>query len=352
MSELASEPSNAVALARDGFARRKLLGILSGGVLAQSCYAVARLGVPDLLASGPRTVADLATECGADPQVLHRLLRALASLGLFRRTAPDTYELTSVGDLLRSDVPGSLRQTAVLHGEEVARSFAEIVHTVRTGEPAFDKVHGQPFYDYLAGHPDTADTFVAAMGSERVPAALAGCDLTGVATVVDVGGGNGGLLAEVLAAHPDARGVLLELPDSVRAARAWLAEAGMADRVELVEGSFFDEIPAGGDVYVLARVLHNWTDEHAEVILRQVGSAMGRGARLLVFEKFLPEEPASAGAAAMVDLLMLGMLEGHDRTAAEYVALLDKAGFEVVAVRPAADPSAEGAIEATVRCGR
>ena len=325
-----------------------MLGILSGGVLAQSCYAVAKLGVPDLLASGPRTVRDLAAGCGADPRVLHRLLRALAALGLFRLTAPDTYELTPAGDLLRSDVAGSLRQTAVLHGEEVARSFAEIMHTVRTGEPAFDKVHGQPFYEYLAAHPDTADTFVAAMGSERVPAALDGCDLTGVATLVDVGGGNGGLLAGVLAAHPDTRGVLLELPDAVRAARVLLTEAGVADRVDLVEGSFFDAVPPGGDVYVLARVLHNWTDERAEAILRRVGSAMRPGARLIVLEKFLPEEVGSA-ASAMVDLLMLGMLEGHDRTAAQYVALLERAGFETVAVRPSADPSAEGAIEAVTR---
>jgi hypothetical protein len=335
----------------DGFARRRLLGVLSGGVLAQSCYAVARLGVPDLLAAGPRPVRDLAAACGADPRVLHRLLRALAALGLFRPAGPDCYELTPAGELLRSDVPGSLRQTAIMHGEEVARSFAEIMHTVRTGEPAFDKVHGQPFYDYLAEHPDTADTFVAAMGSERVPTALAGCDLTGVAMVVDVGGGNGGLLAEVLEAHPDARGVLLELPDSVRAARALLHPAGLAGRVELVEGSFFDAVPAGGDVYVLARVLHNWTDEHAEAILRGVGSAMGRGARLLVFEKLLEDEPGSAASsvgAAMVDLLMLGMLEGHDRTAAEYVALLERAGFEVTAVRPAADPAAEGALEAVI----
>jgi len=338
----------------DGFARRKLLGILSGGVLAQSCYAVARLGVPDELAAGPRTVADLAARCGADPQVLRRLLRALASLGLFRRTAPDTYELTSVGELLRSDTPGSLRQTAVMHGEEVARSFAEIMHTVRTGEPAFDKVHGRPFYDYLAGHPDIADTFVAAMGNEPVPAALAGCDLTAAAKLVDVGGGNGALLAEALAANPDLRAVLLELPDSVRAARGRLAEAGVADRVELVEGSFFDAVPPGGDVYVLARVLHNWTDERAEAILRRVGAAMGRGARLLVFEKFLADETGSetgtagTAASAMVDLLMLGMLEGHDRTAAQYTALLDRTGFEVVAVRPAADPPAEGALEAVI----
>jgi hypothetical protein len=331
----------------DSPARRKLLGILSGGVLAQCCYAVAKLGVPDLLASGPRTVPDLAAECGADAAVLHRLLRALAWLGLFRRTAPGTYALTSVSELLCSGAPGSLRQTAVLHGEEVHRSFAEIMHTVHTGQTAFENAYGQPFYDYLAGHPETAATFADAMGSERVPAALAGCDLTGVRTVVDVGGGNGGLLAELLATHQELRGVLLELPDSIRAARGRLAEAGVLDRVSLVEGSFFDAVPDGGDVYVLARVLHNWTDENAGALLRRLGSAMPQGSRLFVFEKFLPEDAGSA--AGMVDLLMLGLLEGCDRTEVEYRELLDKAGFEVVAVRASADPAAESVLEVVPR---
>jgi len=323
----------------DGFARRRLLGVLSGGVLAQCCYAVAKLGVPDELAAGPLPAAELAARTGANPQALRRILRALAAMGLFRRTEPDMYELTSASELLRSDVPGTLRRTAILHGEEVHRSFAEIMHTVHTGQPGFPVVHGMPFYDYLGEHPGIADTFAEAMGSEPVPAVLADCALHG--TVVDVGGGNGALLAELLIARPELRGVLLELPDSIRAARVRLA--GLADRVELVAGSFFDRVPGGGDVYVLARVLHNWTDEHAESILRAVAAAMPGGARLVVVERLVPEETAAAG---LVDLLMLGMLEGHDRTEAEYLTLLDKAGFEVMAVHSGA---AEGAIEAVPR---
>jgi hypothetical protein len=215
------------------------------------------------------------------------------------------------------------------------------MHTVHTGAPAFPKVHGMPFYSYLAEHPDTADTFAEAMGSERVPAVLAGRELTG--TVVDVGGGNGSLLAEVLRGRPEPRGVLLELPDAVRAARARLTEAGLVDRVELVAGSFFERVPGGGDVYVLSRVLHNWTDEQAELILRRVAAAMPAGARLLVLERLLAEESAAAG---MVDLLMLGMLDGHDRTEAEYLTLLDKAGFSTVDVRHG---PAESLLEAVPR---
>jgi hypothetical protein len=325
----------------EGFARRRLLGVLSGGVLTQCCYAMAKLGVPDLLAAGPLPVAELASRTGANDLALRRMLRALASMGIFRRVEPDSYALTSLSELLRSDVPGSLRQTAVLHGEEVHRSFAEIVHTVHTGQPAFAKVHGMPFYDYLGSHPAVADSFAEAMGSERVPMALAGCDLSGAGTIVDVGGGSGGLLADALAAHRDLRGVLLELPDAIRAARDRLAK--FADRVSFVEGSFFERVPGGGDVYVLARVLHNWTDEHADLILHRVASAMPDAARLIVLERLMPEETAAAG---MVDLLMLGMLEGHDRTEGEYLTLLDKAGFEVTSVRPG---PAECAIEAVRR---
>lgn len=330
----------------DGFARRKLFAILAGAVPGQCCYAVAKLGVADLLADGPRPVAELAAESGADPQVLNRLLRGLVALGMFRREQ-DGYALTSVGELLRSDVPGSLRQTSIMYGDVVFRSFAEIMHTVHTGRPAFEKVYGQPFYDYLDGHPEVARTFAAAMGSEAAPAVLGEVDLSAVKTLVDVGGGDGGLLIDVLGRHPHLTGVLVELPNSVRAAGRRLEAAGLADRVRLVEGSFFDSVPADGDVYVLTRVLHNWNDERAEQLLRRTGAAMRPDARLLVMEKLLPDTIDTAGKAA-VDMLMIGLMEGLDRTEAEYLALLDKSGFDVLRVVPAAG-SAEGLVEAVVR---
>lgn len=336
--------------AAGGLARRRLLGVLTGGVPAQCCSAVAELGVPDLLAAGPRPVTELAAECGADPSALRRLLRGLTAMGVFRHEEPDAFALTSVGELLRADVPGSLRSTAILHGDVVARAFTEITSTLRTGRPAFERTHGVPFYDHLAAHPDVARTFAAAMGGEPVPAVLASVELPAGAVVVDVGGGDGGLLADVLARHPGARGVLVELPDSARAAAERLAAAGLADRCDVVAGDFFAAVPPGGDVYVLARVLHNWADERAEAILRRVAAAMRPGARLLVVEKLLPATTDAPGAAAamLVDLLMLGLMEGHDRTEVEYVALLDKAGFDVAAVTPGGG-AADGLIEAVPR---
>ena len=339
--------STPVAEVGGGFARRKLLGVLSGSWVAQCCYAVAKLGIPDLLADGPRPVGELAAACGADPGALARLLRGMASIGLFRRTAPGTYALTSVTEFLRSDVPNSLRQTAILDGEEVFRSFAEITHTLATGAPAFDLVHGEPFYDYLGSHPGTATSFTAAMTANRLPATLSSCDLSGVDTIVDVGGGSGGLLTEVLTTHPAMRGVLLELPEAVRQAEKSLADAGLAGRVELVEGSFFDAVPGGGDAYVLARVLHNWADAKALLILRRVRAAMAAGTRLIVLEQFMPDEDSPPdGASGMVDLLMLVLLEGHDRTEAQYRELLAEAGFEVDEVHHGTTPTADSALVA------
>ncbi len=333
------------------FARRKLLGILSSSWVAQSCYAVAKLGLPDAMAAGPRPVAELAAECGADPRVLNRLLRAMVSMGLFRQTAPETYALTSVTELLRSDVPASLRQMAVLDGEEVFRSFADIMHTVRTGAPAFEVIYGEPFYAYLSGQPQLAATFAEAMGSAQVAAALTLCDLTRVGLLVDVGGGNGGLLAAALVADPALRGVLLELPESVRQAKTTVADAGVADRVDLVEGDFFDAVPPGGDAYVLARVLHNWTDERAELILRRIREAMtaggASGARLIVLEQLLPDADTEPGPGkGIVDLLMLVLLEGHDRTEADYRRLLERSGFAVRTVRQGAGQGADSMLEA------
>ncbi|MPZ81431.1 MAG: methyltransferase [Actinophytocola sp.] len=333
------------------FARRKLLGILSSSWVAQACYAVAKLGLPDAMAAGPRPVAELAAECGADPRVLNRLLRAMVSMGLFRQTAPQTYALTSVTEFLRSDVPASLRQMAVLDGEEVFRSFADIMHTVRTGSPAFESIYGEPFYAYLAGQPQLAATFAEAMNGAQVSATLALGDLTGVTRLVDVGGGSAGLLTEALLRYPALRGVLLELPEAVRQAKTTVTEAGVEDRAELVEGDFFEAVPAGGDAYVLARVLHNWTDERAELILRKVREAMttdgAPGGRLIVLEQLLPEAEIEPGPGkGMVDLLMLVLMEGHDRTQADYRRLLERAGFALRTVRHGSGPDADSMLEA------
>lgn len=337
-------------MATDGeYFRKRLQGVLSATWTAQACSVFAGLGLADELAGGPRSSAKLAATAGLDQIALWRLLAALADGGILRQTGPDQFELSPVGEYLRSDVPGSLRATAILYGDEVYRTFGGLLDTVRTGRPAFAEAYGQPFYAYLGDHPEFAATFNAAMSAAPQAAPLDADLFAGARTVVDVGGGDGSLLVQALGRHPELRGVLVELPEAAERAGRLLAQAGVLDRVRLAIGSFFDQVPGGGDLYVLRRVLHNWNDENAGLILARVRAAMQAGARLLVLEDLLPADPAGASAGTwgaprnrIVDLLMLVLMEGRDRTAAQYTALLSDSGFVVQSIAP-------GAIEAV--CG-
>jgi len=323
--------------------------LLSATWIAQSCYAIVKLGIPDLLSAEPMSAAELAERTGADRRALARVLRALSSAGVLAPADAERYELTALGHLLRTGVTRSSHDAAVMFGEEVFRSFAEIGYTLRTGKPAFEQVYGKPFYDYLADNPDAARTFSSAMGDGPVPAALSTCDFTGLRQIVDVGGGNGGLLAKVLRAQPQATGVLFDLAPAVEQARKRFADAAVADRVELVTGSFFDDqVPADADVYVLSRVLHNWDDAEAVKLLRGIRAAIPADGRLLVFESLVQ---AAGEESGLVDLLMLLMLPGSDRTLDEYSALLDQAGFTVAQVRhgPWKNRKTESVIEAVPR---
>ena len=336
--------------------RRAIFSILTGGWIAQACYAVAKLGVPDALADGPRGVGDLAEAVGADPDALRRTLRALTAAGLFHETESATFELTATGRLLCSDVRGSSRLAAIMFGEEVHEAFGEILYTLRTGRPAFEKIHGEPFYDYLRERPQAAAMFASAMGSAAVPIVFSRCDFGQPGTVVDVGGGDGGLLARVLTRYREARGVLVDLPEAIEKAKDRLTSPDHAGRVEFAAGSFFDPgaVPAGADVYTLSRILHNWNDDAAVRILRRVREAAPRHARLFVFEYLVEDAAADADgggagtALNAIDLLMLVMLEGYERSAQQYRALLAQAGFEVRAVHAPPLPATrtESAIEA------
>jgi SAM-dependent methyltransferase len=332
--------------------RARLHEILTATWLAQGCYALAKLGLADLMAAGPRPVADLAEASGTDARALSRMLRALAAAGLVAEGVPGAFGLTPVSAPLAASAPRSSHDAAIMFGEEVFRSFADIVHTLRTGQPAFDKAYGRPFYDYLDSTPEAARTFSAAMGEAPVPASLSLCDLSAARIIADIGGGNGRLLNRVLRTNREARGVLVDLPLAVAQARARLTTAGLADRVEFVEGSFFGPLPPGADVYVLCRVLHNWGDEDASRVLGRVRDAMGGHGRLIVLEELL-EGTGPAGAGGTVgDLLILLMLSGCDRTRQEYLSLLDRNGFSVAAIHPPPERAGhpESAIEAVPRC--
>ena len=326
--------------------RRLVMGFRA----TQLVHVAAKLGIADLLQDGPRDASDLATAVRAHPRALYRLLRALTSLGLFAEIPGGQFRLTPLGDILRTDAPGSLRPLAQLYGEEwVWRAYGNVFHSVMTGRPAFEHVHGQGLFDYMRGHPEAAASFDRGMTaySEQEAAAILGAyDFAGAATIVDIGGGAGALLVSILAAHPRARGVLFEQPGVIDRARDPMTRAGVVDRCVLEGGDFFERVPSGGDLYVLESVLHNWDDTDGAAILRTCRSAMQRGARLLVIERVIPEgnEPSEA---KLFDINMLVMLSGLERTVGEYRTLLRNGGFDLTRVIPTA--AAVSVLEATPR---
>ncbi|MFI1583561.1 methyltransferase [Embleya sp. NPDC020630] len=315
---------------------REMLHLVTGAWVTQAIGVAARLGLADRLGDGSRSVAELAEAAGAEPDRLGRLMRLLAGHGVLRVEADGHYRLTERGALLRTDRDGSLAALADLYSGLFFTSYLGLEHTVRTGEDAFTRVHGRESFEYFAEHPDEARLFREAMAFgtivfDAVPAAL---DLPPAATVVDVGGGDGELLLRVLREHPTACGVLFERGHVVDAARELLAASVAEDRCDLVVGDFFtDPLPGGGDVYLLARILHDWADAECLVVLRALARAMPVDARLAIVERPIVEAGGSV-LPLRFDIQMMTNARGRERTVAEYRALLAEGGFELLDLRP------------------
>lgn len=319
--------------------RTTLTRLLMGQVASQALYVAAKLGVADLLAGGPRPVDELAEAVGADAGALARLLRALAGFGIFAEVTPGSFGLTSLGDCLRDDRPDSARPAAILYGEEYRWGIDELMRSVRTGAPAFEHVGGAPFFAYLEHHSDVAARFDRNMSGRheaRNAAVVAAYDdFEVIATLVDVGGGEGALLLSILAAHPALRGVLFDLPPVIERVRRHAPDPALDGRLELAEGDAFAAVPAGADGYVLATVLHDWDDERALAILRAVRRAILPNGRLLLVEEVLPPGDAPS-PARLLDLLMLALIGGQERTEEEFRTLLAAAGFTLARIVPTA----------------
>jgi hypothetical protein len=268
--------------------------------------------------------------------VLRRVLRALVAAGVFTELEDGRFANNDAAAALRADAPGRVRDVVINFGEEMYRSFGELLHTVRTGETAFDVVYGAPLFEYYGANPEAEASAAARMLARTLPAAseFARSDvLRDARTLVDVGGGTGTLLAQVLAHRPEIGGVLLERPGMLALARRYLSDQGVADRCDLVEGDFFSSVPAGGDVYVLKSVLHDWDDERCVAILQACRAAMDESARLAIIEVLLPDRMTPSGptlSAALLDLIMLAYAGGRERTEPEFTQLLGRAGLELV----------------------
>jgi SAM-dependent methyltransferase len=326
---------------RDQQLREILREQIMGFRTTQMIHVAARLKLADHLAAGPLSPAELAVLVGAEPHALYRLLRALASLGIFSEDACGAFALTPQAELLRSDVQGSLRSVALLYGEDwLWQAYGGLLHSVRIGGPAFVRTHGQPLYGYLHAHPRAAVQFNTAMSASSVQESLAileAYDFSDAQSVVDIGGGHGALLAALLRAHPALTGILFDLPSVVAGAVHLLSEAGIADRARRAAGDFFDEAPAGGDLYLMKSVLHNWDDVDARRILATCRNAMKPDARLLVIERVVPEgnEPAEA---KLFDINMLVIAGGRERSQTEYRTLLEQSGLQLQRVAATRSP--------------
>jgi hypothetical protein len=302
-------------------------------------YAAAKLGVADHLAAGPRSAADVAAATGTHAPSLHRLMRTLAGLGIVTESAAQRFALTPLGDALKTGAPGSARATLIAFcGPAFWHSWEEILYSLQTGKTGFEKASGMSFFDYLAQNPEEASYFSEAMvgfhGSEP-PAVAAAYDFSGVSTVIDVGGATGNMLAAILAQHAGPRGVLFDRPHVVRDAAALLKARGVDQRVTIEAGDFFERVPAGGDVYLLSHIIHDWSEDKCLTILGHCRSVMKPNGRLLIVETVLP--PGDTPHQGKVqDMVMLVFPGGQERTEAEYASLLSKAGFRLSRVVPTA----------------
>jgi hypothetical protein len=316
-------------------AQAELMRMLSGYWISQSIYVAAKLKLADHLKDGPRSSGDLAAATGTHPHALYRLLRALASVGLFAEEG-GKFRLTPLAEALRSDVAGSQWAVAVMMGDEHYRVWGELLYSVQTGNLAFDRVYGKPVFDYLAEHPENARIFDAAMtgvhGNET-QAMLDAYDFSGIQTLVDVGGGNGSLLTRVLQQYPKLQGVLYDRPHVIERAWANLTAAGLASRCQAVAGTFFESVPAGFDAYLMRHIIHDWNDEQSLSILRHVRGAIRPGGRLLLVEGVVPpgNDPSFT---KLMDLNMLLIPGGQERTEEEYRKLYAAAGFKLKRIAP------------------
>jgi C-methyltransferase len=315
--------------------------LVVGAWVAQAVQTAAELGIADALADGPLSIDELALRVEADSDALERLLRALMTRGVFRRRRDGRYDLTPLAATLRSDASASMAGGARFYGSPQHREhWSLLVDSIRTGRPSVPTLRGQEFFDYLAGEPDLARLFDQAMTSVSELALgpiVAGYDFSGYSTIVDVGGGHGRLLAAILAATPAAQGVLYDRPQVVAEAPNLLQQHGIDARVRLESGSFFERIPTGGDVYVLKMIIHDWPDEQAVTILRNVRDAAGPQGTVLLVEQVIPTHNREF-LGKWADLEMLLCLAARERTAAEYRDLLGRAGLQLTRVVQTASP--------------
>ena len=305
--------------------------------VSQIVYVAAKLGLADHLAKGPMNADQLAELTRTHAPSLYRLMRTLASLGIMTEDATHRFAMTPLGDAMKTGAPGCARPTILtIASDWWVNGFGQLLYSVQTGKSGFEKTLGMPIFDWFAKHPEEAsmfsETMVGVHGAE--PAAVAAAyDFSGAKTIVDVGGGTGNLLTTILASHPASHGILYDLPHVIRDAPAMIQARGMADRVKLETGSFFESVPPGGDAYLLSHIIHDWSEDLCLTILGNCGRAMSPASRLLLIEMVLPAGN-TPHPGKILDMMMLVGPGGRERTEQEYATLFGKAGLRLTRVVP------------------
>ncbi len=319
-----------------------LIQMILGRWVTQMIYAAAKLGLADHLAAGPLVPAELAARTGMHATSLYRLLRALASQGIFAEDAQGRFANTPLSEPLRSGVPGSLRGVAIMIGSNFGvLAWTDLMRSLETGESAFPRVHGKPIFDYFAANPDMSRVFEEAMTSFSqltIPAVLAAYDFSGISTLADVAGSHGSVLSGILQTYPQMRGILFDMPSLAPRAQAYLNEQGLTSRAVFIGGDFFESVPEGADAYLLKHILHDWDDPRCITILKNCRRAMRADGRVLVIDAVI--EPGNAPALGkLLDMEMLVVTEGGlERTEAQFRAIFEAAGLRLARVVPTMSP--------------
>lgn len=314
-----------------------ILQMVNSYWITQSLYVAAKLGIADLLKDGSKSCDELAGSLAVNSRSLYRLMRALASVGVFCENEQAYFSLTPLGACLQSDIPGSMRGVAIMSGEEHYRAWGDLLYSIQTGANAFEYVYGVKVFPYFAQNPEVAKIFDQAMTSYsavETAATIAGYDFSSIRKLVDVGGGHGSLIASILKANPGMLGVLFDLEPAIAGAKSAIEAHGVSQRCELVAGDFFESVPSGGDAYIFKHIIHSWDDERAIALLKNCHRAMAENGKVLVVEPVIPpgNDPFMGKFA---DLNMLVMCPGGcERTSAEYRALFDAAGFKMTKIFP------------------
>ena len=319
----------------------QVIQMATGHWLSKIIYTAVKLDLADRLADGPKSAEDLAGAMGLHAPSLHRFMRTLAGFGILTTTERKQFGLTPLGESLKTGAPGSARSTILTFcGPTFVAGFDEIEHSLKTGQTGFEKAFGKPIFDYFVDHPDEASMFSESMvgfhGGET-PAVAAAYDFSQFETIIDVGGATGNMLSAILSRHAGPRGILYDMAHVVADAPAHLENSGVADRIAIESGSFFESVPEDGDAYILSHIIHDWNEDQCLTILGNVRRAMKPDGKLLIVEFVLPEDD-TPHLGKLADMIMLVIPGGQERTPAQYDELLTKAGFRMTRVVPTESP--------------